>query len=103
MFQLIIYYLEFYDWFFIGFLFSLICNQETKMDVYHLRDGIVEVDYVVMNRLVGIEVKSKKMTKNTGLVVFKEHYKPYNSIVVGRGGVPEEEYFYSDLKCFFER
>ena len=61
-------------------------------EVYYWRDGDLEVDYILKkdNKIVAIEVKSNSDTTNKGLTGFRERYKPYNSIVVGKGGMDAE-------------
>ena len=58
-------------------------------DVFYWRDDNLEVDYILKmgNKTVAIEVKSNSDTTNKGLSVFRERYKPVNTIVVGRGGI----------------
>jgi len=63
-------------------------------EVYYWRDGIWEVDYILKknNKLAAIEVKSNTDTTNKGLAEFRERYKPYNSLVVGKGGMSAETF-----------
>ena len=53
-----------------------------------------EVDYVLekKGKLVAIEVKSNDDDGNNGLMEFKSAFNPYLSLVVGRGGIPAEDF-----------
>ena len=53
-----------------------------------------EVDYVLekKGKLVAIEVKSNDDDRNNGLMEFKAAFKPYLSLVVGRGGIQAEDF-----------
>ena len=61
-------------------------------EVYYWRDGNLEVDYVLKkdNKIIAIEVKSNSDSTNKGLSVFRERYKPYSSIIVGKSGIDTE-------------
>ena len=61
-------------------------------EVYYWRESDLEVDYILKkdNKTVAIEVKSNFDSTNKGLAVFRERYKPYSSIVVGKGGMDAE-------------
>ena len=61
-------------------------------EVFYWRDGDFEVDYILKkgNKIIAIEVKSNSSATNKGLAVFKEKYKPFNSFVVGSGGMKPE-------------
>lgn len=78
---------------------------ENQMDVFYWRDGNLEVDFVVRwrGRLLAIEVKSNNDKNTQGLAVFRERYKPYDAFVVGKGGVPVEDFMSKDLKVFFNQ
>lgn len=53
-----------------------------------------EVDYVLAKKgkLVAIEVKSNEDDWNNGLTAFNEAFKPYLTLVVGRGGIQAEDF-----------
>lgn len=66
---------------------------EYKVYYWRTKPGC-EVDYVLekQGKLVAIEVKSNDDDWNNGLVEFKEAFKPYLSLVVGRGGMQAEDF-----------
>jgi predicted AAA+ superfamily ATPase len=63
-------------------------------DVFYWREGNLEVDYILKkdNKMVAIEVKSNFDTINKGLSKFREQFKPYASLVVGKGGLNAEHF-----------
>ncbi|MBR6346682.1 MAG: ATP-binding protein [Bacteroidales bacterium] len=63
-----------------------------------------EVDYVLekKGKLVAIEVKSNDDDWNDGLSEFKETFKPYLSIIVGRSGIPAEDFLSTDPVYLFK-
>ena len=63
-------------------------------EVYYWRDSNLEVDYILKkdNKIIAIEVKSNSDSTNKGLSVFRERYKPYGSLVVGKGGMDVETF-----------
>jgi len=66
---------------------------EYKVYYWRTKPGC-EVDYVLekKGKLVAIEVKSNEDDWNVGLTEFKEAFKPYLTLVVGRGGMPAEDF-----------
>lgn len=86
---------------------AYIVNQafENHMDVFYWRDGNYEVDYIVKwkGQLVAIELKSNSDKGNKGMTEFRERFKPLDAFVVGKGGVPVEEFFAADLRDYFRR
>ena len=63
-------------------------------NVYYWRDRDREVDYVIRqgNSLVGIEVKTGRKRRPSGLGTFKKRYKPQRIFIVGSGGLPLIEF-----------
>lgn len=63
-----------------------------------------EVDIVIESnkQLIAIEVKSGHRTTNKGLPLFYKQFKPVQSIVVGSGGVPIEEFLTWDIGKLLE-
>ena len=66
---------------------------EYKVYYWRTKPGC-EVDYVLekKGRLVGIEVKSNEAVYNNGLTEFKQAFKPYLSLVVGRSGLQTDDF-----------
>ena len=71
-------------------------NQADEYDykIYYWRERDDEVDFIIEHNreCVAIEVKSGKRINNKGLGVFKELFHPIQSLVVGSGGIPIEEF-----------
>lgn len=71
-------------------------NQADEYDykLYYWRERDDEVDFVIEynRKCIAIEVKSGKRTNNKGLGIFREKYHPVQSLVVGSGGIPVEEF-----------
>ena len=63
--------------------------------ISYWRDGNHEVDYVVTSAsaILGIEVKSGRSGKQTGMIAFKKAYPSAKTLLVGEGGVPLDEFF----------
>lgn len=74
-----------------------------RMSLFYWRDGDKEVDFVLQNKgkIVAIEVKSNAETDTLGLHAFNEKFHPAQSVIVGQGGIPIEEFFDMDLKSLF--
>lgn len=72
--------------------------------VYYWREKKDEVDFILVRnkKKIAIEVKSGRRTKNNGLPIFTERYKPYRAFVVGSGGISFEEFFSMDLNLLFK-
>jgi predicted AAA+ superfamily ATPase len=64
--------------------------------LYYWREGGLEVDYVVeaSGSLTAIEVKSGRRRKDdtAGMAAFSARFAPRDSVVVGPGGVPLEDF-----------
>lgn len=76
-------------------------NQADEYDykLYYWRERDDEVDFVIEynRKCIAIEVKSGKRTNNKGLGIFREKYHPIQSLVVGSGGIPVEEFLCWDI------
>lgn len=72
-------------------------------DVYYWRDGVDEVDYILVQqrKVVAIEVKTGKRKTNSGLSKFKAAFKPHRAFVVGSEGLGIEEFLLLDLEQLF--
>ncbi len=62
--------------------------------VYYWRDGNNEIDFVLEKRgtVIGIEVKSGNSENPKGMSAFKKQNDPYKTLVVGKTGIPWEEF-----------
>jgi predicted AAA+ superfamily ATPase len=68
----------------------------SEYQLYHWRDGVHEVDYVLQRgrRLLAIEVKSGRVkTHVTGLAVFQQRFQGARSMIVGEGYLSIAEFF----------
>ena len=81
-------------------------NQADEYDykLYFWREKDDEVDFVIESnkQLIAIEVKSGHRTTNKGLPLFYKQFKPVQSIVIGSGGVPIEEFLTWDIGKLLE-
>lgn len=64
-------------------------------NLYYWRDGMLEADFVLANgpELFGIEVKSGRPNKISGLAAFKKKYPKANPLIIGSSGIPLETFF----------
>lgn len=67
------------------------------------RDGKEEVDFVVSRGTEswGIEVKSGRAGKTSGLEAFRERYPKAKIWIVGQGGIPLDEFFKAPAEQWF--
>jgi predicted AAA+ superfamily ATPase len=72
--------------------------------LYYWREGDKEVDFVLQSgkKLIAIEVKSGR-TKSalSGMAAFSKAFTPQHKLLVGREGVPIDEFLKSDLSEWF--
>lgn len=68
--------------------------------LHYWREKDDEVDFVIARgeQTIAIEVKSGRRSSNKGLTVFGSKFHPQQSIVVGTGGVPLEEFLTWDIE-----
>lgn len=72
-------------------------SRETGAKLFYWREGDLEVDFILQyqGRLLAIEVKSGQQTRSLGgLEKFRQTAQPDRSIVIGRGGLPWEEFLH---------
>jgi hypothetical protein len=79
---------------------SAISNNAQLM---YWRDGNAEVDFVLKKgkRFVGIEIKSGNKQLNFGMNEFKKNYKPDKVYLIGKDGLPLEEFLKTDPMQLF--
>ncbi|MFQ3575008.1 MAG: DUF4143 domain-containing protein [Cytophagales bacterium] len=65
-----------------------------KMKLFYWRDKSDEMDFVLLknNKVIGIEVKSGKSIRTVRTKAFATHVKPDKIYLVGKGGMPWEEF-----------
>ena len=68
--------------------------------LYYWREANNEVDYVLerQGQCIAIEVKSGRRTTNKGIALFREHFQPRHTIIVGSGGFPVDQFLQMDLE-----
>lgn len=74
-----------------------------RFEVFYWRDRNYEVDFILRKKgsVVALEVKSNDESGTDGLETFRSLYNPKAAFVVGRGGIPAEEFLSMDLKALF--
>ncbi len=70
-----------------------------RFEVFYWRERNDEVDFILRNRgtVVAIEVKSNAEKRTEGLEVFRRHFNPKESFIVGDGGISAEEFLSMDI------
>jgi predicted AAA+ superfamily ATPase len=63
--------------------------------LHYWRDGMLEADFVLTDgpQLFGIEVKSGRPDKLSGLAAFKKKYPKASLLLIGSSGIPLEDFF----------
>ncbi len=75
-----------------------------RFEVFYWRERNDEVDFILRKKgtVVAIEVKSNAEKRTEGLEVFRQHFNPKVSFIVGDGGISAEEFLSMDIRKFFE-
>lgn len=75
-----------------------------RFEVFYWRERNDEVDFVLRRkgRVVAIEVKSNAEKTTIGLDKFKALFKPHRAFIVGRGGMPAEDFLSMDINALFQ-
>jgi uncharacterized protein len=65
-----------------------------QINLYYWREGNREVDFVLQkgSKVIGIEVKSGRNKSSSGIVEFTKRFNPDKVLLVGREGIPIEEF-----------
>ncbi len=74
-----------------------------QMNLYYWREANYEVDFVIQkgNKTIGIEVKSGRSKLSTGIPVFSKRFSPTKILLVGRAGIPIEEFLTTPVSNLF--
>ena len=74
-----------------------------RFEVYYWRERNDEVDFILKKKgsIVAIEVKSNAEKNTAGLSKFREMFHPTETLVIGEGGFPVEEFLAMDLRKLF--
>ncbi|EOZ99754.1 archaeal ATPase [Indibacter alkaliphilus LW1] len=77
--------------------------KDKKLSLLYWKEGNDEVDFVVeyKKRVIGLEVKSGAVGKLSRLQAFREKFKPHRTFLVGRGGIPWQEFLEMDVVDLF--
>ncbi len=65
-----------------------------KFNLYYWRDKNNEVDFVIERnrKIIGLEVKSGSSNITTGMQVFQKKYNPDKVLLIGKNGLPWQEF-----------
>lgn len=76
---------------------------ERGWKLYYWRHRNEEVDFVLENRnqVIGIEVKTGAERYTKGMKTFSEKYKPHKILLVGKSGIPWQDFLKMDLRELF--
>lgn len=79
--------------------------QKENMQIYYWRENNLEVDFIIErnNECVAIEVKSGKASQTAGLKNFREQFKPKQILLVGKEGIPLEDFLAINTKILFKK
>lgn len=74
-----------------------------RFEVYYWRERNDEVDFILKKKgsIVAIEVKSNAEKNTAWLSKFREMFHPTETLVIGEGGFPVEEFLAMDLRKLF--
>lgn len=74
-----------------------------QLDLFYWRDGNDEVDFVVRRgqQVIGLEVKSGRSQRATGMTVFQRKVNPHKVLLVGNSGIPWVDFLRADPALFF--
>jgi uncharacterized protein len=75
-----------------------------NINLYYWREGNHEVDFVLQkgNKTIGIEVKSGRNKQSTGIPAFDQRFNPTKILLVGREGIPIEEFLGTPVSNLFD-
>jgi predicted AAA+ superfamily ATPase len=75
-----------------------------NINLYYWREGNHEVDFVLQkgNKTIGIEVKSGRNKLSTGIPAFNQRFNPTKILLVGREGIPTEEFLVTPVSSLFD-
>ena len=74
-----------------------------QINLYYWREGNHEVDFVLQkgSKVIGIEVKSGRNKSASGIPEFNKRFNPDKVLLVGREGIPVEEFLEVPLSDLF--
>ncbi|RMD87898.1 MAG: DUF4143 domain-containing protein, partial [Candidatus Dadabacteria bacterium] len=76
---------------------------KTKWSITYWRKGNFEVDFVIQGgeKVIGIEVKSGRPGKLTGLNAFRKSFPKAETLIIGETGIPLDEFFSTPAQTWF--
>lgn len=81
---------------------SHLLNQCLSMgyNLHYWRDGNDEIDFILegKGKVIAIEVKTAASQPKQGMEKFRNKYAPYRVLLVGRSGIPVEEFLMVDVE-----
>lgn len=77
--------------------------QHGAVQLYYWRSGNREVDFVLRlgAKLIGIEVKSGKKARRSGMKAFQENFQPDRMLLVGTGGLSWQAVLRMEVEALF--
>ncbi len=74
-----------------------------QINLYYWREGNHEVDFVLQkgSKVIGIEVKSGRNKSASGIPEFAKRFNPAKVLLVGREGIPVEEFLMMPVSDLF--
>lgn len=74
-----------------------------QLSLYYWREGNHEVDFVLQkgSKVIGIEVKSGRNKSSSGIPEFAKRFNPNKVLLVGREGIPVEEFLMIPVQDLF--
>ncbi len=74
-----------------------------QIGLFYWREGNDEVDFVLQkgNKSIGIEVKSGRNKSSSGIKSFSRQFKPEKVLLVGKEGIPLEEFLAVNVSELF--
>jgi uncharacterized protein len=74
-----------------------------KLSLYYWKEGNDKVDFIVeyQKKVIGLEVKSGLTGKLTGMNAFKDKFAPDKLFVIGKDGIPWQEFLALDMTDLF--
>lgn len=78
-------------------------EQEQGFNLFYWRERSEEVDFVIEKRgkVIAIEVKTGYEKNTSGMKMFSTQFKPSMTLLVGRKGIPWQEFLKMDLREVF--
>ncbi len=76
---------------------------EHRFDLTYWRHRNDEIDFVISNKnsVIGLEVKSAASEKTSGMEAFRKTFQPDKILMIGRDGIPIEDFLKLEIKQLF--